>query len=185
MKILGKILGCIISAVILILLLYNIYKFICVNVLKKNIATINGYAMLDVNTGSMEPTIQIGDIIIIDTKIKKYSENDIVTFYDKEGSLVTHRIISLKGNLMITKGDNNNIEDRESSTDKIVGKYAFRIQKGQKIISAFKNPIVIILIIIDGILYSVFVSIDRKGDIKLSEEEKEYAEFKKYKEKRR
>lgn len=128
----------------------------------------------------MEPTLDIGDIIIIDTKIKEYKKGDIVTYRDTDGTFVTHRIISLRNQEMITKGDNNNTQDKPADVKQLVGKYVFRIKKGQKIFSSLKNPFVIFLIFVNGILFSIFVSIDAHGNIKLDEEEKEYIEFKEY-----
>lgn len=180
MKILKKITLAFILIMVGGLLTYNLYKFICTNILKKDITTINGYAVLEVITGSMEPAIHVGDMIVIDTKIKEYKKNDIITFYDKEGSFVTHRIISINSKEVITKGDNNNTKDEPTALNKIVGKYVFKINNGQKIVSLLKSPIISILILGNGILFCIFVSIDKYGNLKLDEEEKEYEEFKEY-----
>ena len=69
MKIIKRIVFILVSLFFLLLLSYNVYKFVCVNILKKEIVTINGYVAFDVVSGSMEPTIHIGDMIIVDTKI--------------------------------------------------------------------------------------------------------------------
>ena len=61
-------------------------------------------------TGSMEPTITIDDLIVIE-KTNDYKLNDIVVFQD--GNLiVVHRIVSIDGEEIITAGDNN-----DGSTD--------------------------------------------------------------------
>ncbi len=180
MKIVKKILVAIISIIVILILSYNIYKFVCINILKKDMATINGYVALEVISGSMEPTINIGDIIIVDTKIKKYKKNDIVVFYDQDGSFVTHRIISINDKEIITKGDNNNTPDDPTSINKIVGKYVSKIDNGEKVLSALKSPLVTILILINGVLLCIFLSIDKHGNIVLDDEEKEYEEFKEY-----
>ena len=180
MKILKKIILVILAIILILLLTYNIYAFICRKILKKSITTINGYATLEVVSGSMEPTLAIGDIIIIDTKEKNYKKGDIVTFRDTDGVFVTHRILSINKKEMVTKGDNNNTQDKPASVNQLVGKYVFRIKKGQKLFSSLKNPFVIFLVLVNGILFSVFVSIDKNGNIKLDDDEKEYAEFKEY-----
>lgn len=180
MKILKKVLIAILFIFFALVMIYNIYKFICINILKKDMATINGYVALEVVSGSMEPTINKGDIIIVDTKIKEYKKNDIVVFYDKEGSFITHRIISINDKEMITKGDNNNTQDEPTSINKIVGKYVNKINKGQKILSLLKSPLITVLILINGVLICIFVSIDKQGNVVLDEEEKEYGQFKKY-----
>lgn len=180
MKIVKKIVVGILCFLLGLFIIYNVYRFVCTKILKKDIATIGGYAALEVVSGSMEPTLHIGDMIVINTKSKNYKVGDIVTFYDKEGSFTTHRIISLDEEKMITKGDNNNKEDEPTERTKIIGKYAFKIGSGQKIISALKSPLIIALVLINGILFCIYVSIDKNGNLILDDEEKEYQEFQEY-----
>lgn len=177
MKRVKKIIISIITVLVSLLLVYNLYNFFCIKILKHDLATINGYAVLEVVSGSMEPTIHVGDMIIINTKDNNYKEDDIVTFYDVNGSFVTHRIISINEDEIVTQGDNNNTEDDPISIDSIVGKYAFRISGLGKLLSAFKSPFVMIMILIIGILACVFISIDKEGNVILDEEEKEFQEY--------
>lgn len=160
--------------------MYNIYNFVSVNILNKKITTIGGYGMLEVVSGSMEPNIHKGDIIFINTKDKNYKIDDIITFYDEEGSFVTHRIVSIEGTEIVTQGDNNNIADDPITVESIIGKYKFKIGKGGKMLSALKSPFTMIMILIIGILICAFISTDREGNPILDEEEKEYLEFKEY-----
>ncbi len=150
MKRLNKLLVRIIKVFIILLFIYNLYNFICFKVLKYNIVPINGYALLEVVSGSMEPTINVGDLIIINTKEKDYSKNNIVTFYDKEENFVTHRIISINDNKITTKGDNNEVEDGVVSINNIVGKYVFKINGGGKVLSTLRSPLVMIIIFVTG-----------------------------------
>ena len=85
MKILKKIIVTVVSIFLLLLLTYNVYNFISTKVLKNDIAPVFGYAVLEVVSGSMEPTIHVGDMIIIDMNDTTYDKDDIITFYDKEG----------------------------------------------------------------------------------------------------
>lgn len=183
MKGIKRLLAIVITIILTLILIFNVYNMICVRVLGKDLATINGYGVLEVVSGSMEPTIHVGDMIIIDTKDKEYNEQEIVTFYDKQGSFVTHRIISLDGDVMITKGDNNDSEDGEVQTSKIVGTYVTKLNGVGKILSAFKSPLTMVMILIIGILTCVFVSTDKDGNPVMSEEEKELEEFREYKKK--
>ena len=128
----------------------------------------------------MEPNIHKGDIIFINTKDKNYKIDDIITFYDEEGSFVTHRIVSIEGTEIVTQGDNNNIADDPITVESIIGKYKFKIGKGGKMLSALKSPFTMIMILIIGILICAFISTDKEGNPILDEEEKEYLEFKEY-----
>jgi signal peptidase I len=72
-------------------------------------------------TGSMEPTIPAGSLILTQ-KSFEYNEQDIITF--KQGSVtVTHRIIALKDGGFQTQGDANNASDQAIvPLDKVLGK---------------------------------------------------------------
>ena len=76
-----------------------------------------------VKTGSMEDGIHTGDYILI-VKKNTYKVGDIVTF--KKGEyFVTHRIVKKNGNIIVTKGDANNIEDEEININSIVGEVVY------------------------------------------------------------
>ena len=76
-----------------------------------------------VKTGSMEDGIHTGDYILI-VKKKTYKVGDIVTF--KKGEyFVTHRIVKKNGNIIVTKGDANNIEDEEININSIIGEVVY------------------------------------------------------------
>lgn len=183
MRIVKKILMIIVTFFLVLLLIFNAYNFISVKILKKDVASVGGYTLLEVVTGSMEPTIHIGDLIVIQLDTS-YEVNDIVTFYDVDGSFVTHRIKAIENNQMITKGDNNNTEDEPISLDKIVGKYQFKITGAGKILSAFKSPLTMFLILVIGLLFCYLVSTDKEGRPILTEEEKEWQEFQNLKKKK-
>ncbi len=181
MKIIKRIFITILTLLLVLVFLFNAYTFYSVKVLGKDLATINGYAVLEVVSGSMEPTIHIGDMIIINTKETNFKENDIVTFYDVNGSFVTHRILSIEGEEMVTKGDYNNTVDEAMPLSNIVGKFVFRLNGTGKLIAAFKKPFVMVMVLVIGIMVCFLISTDKDGKPILSEEEKEFREFQKKK----
>lgn len=61
-------------------------------------------------SGSMEPTIHTGSLVLIDTKDKDVKKGDIVAFR-KAGVFVTHRIVETRAEGYITKGDANSSDD--------------------------------------------------------------------------
>ena len=77
--------------------------------LKSNKIQPAGFKILYVQTGSMSPTVEPGDIIIIKSS-KRYNIGEIIT-YEEEGQLITHRIIEELENGYYTKGDANNAKD--------------------------------------------------------------------------
>lgn len=181
MKVVRKILFILFCILFGFLLFFNVYQFVCVQLMGEKLATINGYAVLEVVSGSMEPTIHVGDLIVIDTKKTDFNENDIVTFTDDDGSFVTHRIIALNNTEMTTKGDNNNSNDPVSSTDSIVGTYVFRLGGMGILLSSLRSPFIMFMIFVVGILVCYFLSLDKEGNLILDESEKEYQEFLDYK----
>lgn len=178
MKKIRKIGLTIITICISILFIFSLYSFVNIRIFKNKITTIFGYSILEIASSSMEPTLKKGDLIIINTKDKKLKENDIVTFYDKEQSLVTHRIIQLDKKKMLTKGDANNTDDGKTSLDKVVGKYVFKIQYLGKVINTLKSPFVTISMIIGGILLCMLLN--TKENSPIIPDEKEYQEFQKF-----
>jgi signal peptidase len=85
-----------------------------------------GYDLRLVRSESMEPTVNMGDVIITGP-VKAIAEGQIVTF-DLNGELVTHRIASIDGNAVKTKGDNvDNVDPWTITTADVVGNYLFRI----------------------------------------------------------
>ncbi|MFD1447928.1 signal peptidase I SipW [Oceanobacillus profundus] len=87
-----------------------------------------GYQVKSVLSGSMEPDIQTGSLIAIETggAGERFQENDVITFQSEEDVLVTHRIVEVKngGQQYVTKGDANNGADRNPLlAENIVGQY--------------------------------------------------------------
>ena len=62
------------------------------------------YKFYIIQSGSMEPSFQIGDLVIIQLQTK-YQNNDVITFKTKDNKIVTHRIINIVDkNNYFTKG---------------------------------------------------------------------------------
>lgn len=107
------------NVIFIILVVTLVFSLIWIQIAKENDKTpmVFGYGLCYVETGSMEPVLPVGSIILV--KSVKDTANievgEIVTFYDVSGRRVTHRIksrVEIDGEIMyITKGDNNNVED--------------------------------------------------------------------------
>lgn len=65
-----------------------------------------------VMSGSMEPEIKTGSLCFVNTKTEysKIKENDIIT-YSIPDSYITHRVIEVTDQGLITKGDSNSSQD--------------------------------------------------------------------------
>lgn len=84
-------------------------------------------------SGSMQPELYVGDVVII----KKCNSNDVeegdIIEYQMEGYTVIHRVKHKNQKngkfTFITQGDNNNTEDSEPvSEEQLIGKVIFKIR---------------------------------------------------------
>ena len=119
---------------------------------KENYTNILGYTFLEVVTGSMSGTIEIGDGIIVKL-ISEIKENDIIV-YKKADNLITHRLIKIEEDRLITKGDANNVPDEPITKDMIIGKVIFiipQIHFWKKVIMIFSIILICMLVIIQRI----------------------------------
>lgn len=124
-------------------------------------------------TGSMEPTIDTNDLIIV-KKTNDYQVNDTIV-YQLGNSLIVHRIINIEEDTIITKGDANNTEDSPINISQIKGEVVIKINGLGLVIKFLKSlygKLLILLIAILLIYYSY--KIERKEEqekIKLLKEE--------------
>lgn len=140
-----------------------IWGFVQVNVQHKDYINIFGYSVFSAETGSMAPTMEKGDIIII--KIgDEIKENDIIT-YKQGNALITHRIVEIDGDTIIAKGDNNNTEDEPINKNQVIGKSVFIINNVEIWKKVFTDVRVVIPIFITIVLFVILVAFKEKtGD---------------------
>ena len=120
-----------------------------------------GYSIFSVATGSMEPTIKQYDIIIV-KKENEYFVDDIVTFPEKQANsnivYITHRIISRRGDTIVTKGDNNNAKDVAINQNIVIGKVVKIISNAGIWQKVFTTPKIMIMVFITLILFDLAFS---------------------------
>ena len=104
-----------------------------IQVVSKGFVSIGGYSTFRVVTGSMEPTISTGALLLCkDTKIGNIQEGDIICYRSKVaeiyGSAVTHRVVKVQtddnGKIYLeTRGDANVSSDPHYvKADSLIGK---------------------------------------------------------------
>lgn len=71
----------------------------------------------------MEPKISAGDMIFVKEKdAADVKEMDIITFRTDDQKVVTHRVVQVTPEGIMTKGDNNNVEDSwKVTSDSLIG----------------------------------------------------------------
>ena len=133
--------------------------------LKNNgVPNIFNRAMFYVKTPSMEPEIMKGDLIFVNLGETEYFPGDIISFRksDEQNVIITHRIETIGGGLVTTKGDANDFsEDWEKnfSTDLIIGKYIGKSAVlGSVYEVMFENSIDVLFILIIAIFLLIGIS---------------------------
>ncbi len=167
--------------VTLIILLYNVFLITKSTLDKTNSKTIFGHKAYIITTNSMEPTINVGDIIIVgETEKNKAKVDDIVTF-EQAGKIITHRIVEIKqteqGEKYVTKGDNNEVKDIDEITDEqIIGILTLKIPRAGKIILLLEDKIYIILLL--NLVLIIYINTKRVEEKKKMRREKKKNEDK-------
>mgnify|MGYP002619250684 FL=1 len=162
--------GTIVISVILwaIILLAALYAFTTMATKDdQSVASILGYTPLVVETDSMKPTFESGDLIFIkkcDTS--KLKEGDIITFHtiiDNQYALNTHRIQKIDEangvRSYTTIGDNNNgIADQHVISDgDIVGKYIGHVSGLGKVMNFLSSSMgFLIVIVLPMLLFFIY-----------------------------
>jgi len=113
------------------------------------------FAFLTVETGSMEPELSVGDLVI--TKDVPYEEiqvGDTITFRQVD-SFITHKVIRKEGSRLVTKGTANNVEDKSIGPDDYYGKVVASIPMLGKVLVLFGSPITLICmaVLLFGLFY--------------------------------
>ncbi|KKR06014.1 MAG: Signal peptidase, type I [candidate division WS6 bacterium GW2011_GWF2_39_15] len=115
------------------------------------------FKMFSVESGSMSPTIEMGDLIIVE-KSSDYKKGDIITFStinETPKRTITHRIVDVdeKG-IITTKGDFNQSNDIDKvQKNDILGEYIARAPYIGFFVSFVKTKVgVIVLVVIPAFL---------------------------------
>lgn len=155
----NTILGIIIACLTFVIILTMITR------LTGGTPSVFGYSLFRVSSGSMEPELKIGDVIVMKScdglSVKK---GDIVTYESKSGEmagkLVTHRVVKAPYKektdyYIVTKGDANIGEDEPIGISQVKGILVTKISILSFIYNIFVTPVGL-LIIIALIIFAFF-----------------------------
>lgn len=145
-----------------------------------------GYKPFIVLSGSMEPTILTGDIVLTKvTEAEDIAQNDIITFRVERDTAVTHRVtevVNEDGQIsFLTKGDANVGSDASVVTpDMLEGKYLGRVGGLGRLAIFLQTPMGLLLFVVTPLcLFIVYdmVMRSRRGKKKNSREAELEAEL--------
>lgn len=177
-KTIAKIFKTIILVFLIMLLLVNLVMLYQKNIKNEEIPRIGSISVFNIVSKSMEPTIKVNDLIIIQkSNIEDLKIGDIITYKTEDGTIVTHRIIKKNKedgqNVYTTKGDNNDVEDSEKvSFSQVYGKYLFKINSAGKFAEQLQNNGIISVVLIIIIFIILKNSKDKKRETRKHKREK-------------
>ena len=126
---------------VLLVLAVALCLYSAVQVLSNGYVNLGGFMMFRVVTGSMEPTIPVGGLLLTrQVEIENIQINDIICFRTQVseiwGKIVTHRVVGIEqtqfGTLLLeTKGDANFVADGYYvDQTNLVGKVVWHTKNG-------------------------------------------------------
>ena len=155
----------IISTVVLVFAVV-LCAVVTIQTLVQGYVSIFGFSAFRVVTGSMEPTIKVGAVLLSKkTDIEEIEVGDIICFRSREsdhyGSIVTHRVVSIKRDaagkiLLESRGDANYTSDRyDVEEGNLIGKviwYTGREGFFNKVLSFMSGKIGFLAVIVIPVL---------------------------------
>lgn len=154
--------GNLLLLLVIVVLLASLYSLIQSKRNPDVLPSILGFNVLTVQSGSMEPSIKRGDLIIVRPSENR-KINDVVTYRNQVGTLVTHRIVNIVNEdekiFYQTKGDANNVVDNDLvSMNQLIGTVVLKIPKLGTLLGFFRTFWgMTILILIPFLLISISI----------------------------
>lgn len=101
-------------------------------------------------SGSMEPELNVDDVIIV-RRETSYHVGDVVVF-SRDGAGVVHRIVRVSGSDIVTKGDANNAEDDPIILSDISGRVVGSIPRAGAVVEFLRSPLGVLCILCLAVL---------------------------------
>lgn len=173
----GQVMINLLIGLIIIVAAFTLYSYVALEVLDKDYVSFFGYTYFEVASGSMAPTINKEDMVIVKLN-SDYKQEDIVT-YNLNGDFITHRVKRIDTSTVTTKGDANNTKDAPISKDSILGKVVCIIPNFGIWKRVLLSPRVLILLIITFTLFSFTFSYNTKAKRKKLKRQREKKQLEK------
>ena len=167
--------------ILLVILVMVIYGKVVITFGKNSYPNYFGYTVFEVASGSMAPTLQINDVVLVKITKENLNKGDIIAFYG-ENAIITHRILFMENDIITVKGDSNSVVDKPISREQVIGKIVKVFPKlgiWKKVIT---DPKILLAIFITLLLFDFALSysdknkqVEVKADVKaeIKEEKKE------------
>lgn len=166
MKKAGKIFSRVMAVLSALIFIIGLTVFVSVlNASAGKVPSVLGFSVLHVQTGSMEPEIPVGGIVItFKVKPDSLKVGDVISFYSNDttisGKVNTHRIVEINDSdsgekIFKTKGDANDAVDEAAVYQiDLIGKVIVNIGTvGSSVLSVLRNPKIILIFIVIPLIF--------------------------------
>lgn len=123
----------------------NVFALNAAHLTGNAVPTPFGYGASVVLSGSMEPNLSVGDLLIVREQ-DEYETGDIVV-YQSGRMPVVHRIVDISGESVTTRGDANNTEDESFHITAVKGEVIAAIPWVGYAVLALKTPAAIVILL--------------------------------------
>lgn len=167
-KTIRNVIGILLCIVMILVLIVNITLIVRSYVNPEEVPSFLGYKPFIVLSGSMEPEIMPGDLIITkNIDPKEVAAGDVISFRKDKTTVVSHRVTEVlteEGLAFLTKGDANIGADAGSVLpENIEGKYIMRVGGMGRLALFLQTPLgLLIFVIIPFCLFIVYDIVSRK-----------------------
>ena len=156
--ILANVLGAILCLIFIPVIICNMILIVRSYQDAEKLPTVFGISPVIVMSGSMYPTFEAGDMIILQkVDPNTVEEGDVICFFvdNDKNTATTHRVVDIQtgedgGPIFVTRGDANNTEDRIAITaDMVQGRYTGVVIAGLGNVAVFlQSPMGMVLCIV-------------------------------------
>lgn len=147
MKLLVNGLKNLVIALLVLVLGFNLYSLYQRNINNSRFPMVLGYGYAVVVSGSMEPTLSRGDLVIVRQE-SAYEKGNIITFIQAgDQRTTTHRIVEVEDGRFVTQGDANNLVDESIVAEQIFGKVVLTLPLIGYLIQSASTPLGLLVII--------------------------------------
>lgn len=166
MKKAGKIFSRVMSVISALIFILGFTIFVSVlSATAGKAPSVLGFSVFQVQSGSMEPEIPVGGIVIVHKqKPSSLKVGDIISFYSNDmtisGEINTHRIVEIKDSdsgekIFRTKGDANDAVDTAAVFEvDIIGKVILNVgMVGGSVLGVLRNPKIIFIFIVLPLIF--------------------------------
>ena len=157
----------ILTGVLLLILILVIYGKCTMTFTSNQYPSYFGYTLFEVASGSMKPTLDVNDVIIVKIENDNLKKDDIIAFFNDK-SIITHRIVYMDNDIITVKGDNNNTIDSPINRNQVIGKVTKILPKLGIWKKIFTEPKILVIVFITLLAFDFALSYsETQTDIKI------------------